>query len=369
LPGRRLRQLLPIVLLGIVGARRIRFVAEFALLSGPLLAVTLSELATRAARRIRIPGQTITVAVAATLAGFTLVPRAEAVLHGGRVANLGLEPDLIPFAAIDYADHNRLRDRMYNDLEVGSYLTWQGWPRHRVFQDPRINGYPAELHAVLRRDDLPRAEFEALLARHDVRTALVTYPDVNPRASLFDPASWALVYRAPDGLVFVRRLPEHAALIARDEIPIGFEFSRAAGVTPRVLALPPRDSPLPRCEWFRRSGDALVELGDDAAALAAYRSARGVPGCLDEAARRAAGLALGDVALRLHEPAIAVEAYDGIDDPRAHLHRGLALLALDRPADALAEIAAARAANPADPAAQQAERIARERLAKVSRPP
>jgi hypothetical protein len=362
LPSRRIRHLLPVVLLGFVGARRIRFVAEFALLSGPLLAAALTELAARVGRRVRIPDLTVTVAVVATLAGFTLVPRFDTARAGGRFADLGIEADLIPFAAVDYADRNGLRDRMYNDLEVGSYLTWQGWPRHPVFQDPRINGYPADFHAVLRRDDLSRAEWESLLSRHDVRSALVTYPGVNPRAALFDPARWALVYRAPDGLVFARRRPEHAALIARDEHPLSFEFSRASGVTPRVLATPPPGSPLPRCEWYRRSADVLVELGDDAAALAAYQAARAAPGCLDEHARRAAGLALGDVALRLHQPAIAVEAYSAIEDPRAHLHRALALIALDRPAEALIDLAAARAANPNDPATQQAEAIARERL-------
>ena len=362
LPARRIRHLLPVVVLGLVGARRIRFVAEFALLSGPLLAAALTDLAARVGRRVRIPDLTVTVAVVATLAGFTLVPRLDAARAGGRFADLGIEADLVPFAAVDYADRNGLRDRMYNDLEVGSYLTWQRWPRHRVFQDPRINGYPADFHAVLRRDDLSRAAWETLLARHDVRSALVTYPGVNPRAALFDPARWALVYRAADGLVFARRLPEHATLIARDEQPVSFEFSRTSGATPRVMAMPPPASPLPRCEWYRRSADVLVELEDDAAALAAYQAARAVPGCLDERARRAAGLALGDVAMRLHQPAVAVEAYAGIDDPRAHLNRGLALLALDRPADALVDLAAARAADPNDRAAQQAEAIARERL-------
>jgi len=371
LPGRRVRWLLPVAFLGLVGARRIRFVAEFALLSGPILAVALTDLGARAGRHFRSGGRLAAIAVAAGLAGFTLMPRLAAARHGGRFIDLALERDLVPLAAIRYADDNRLRDRMYNDLEVGSYLTWQGWPGHRVFQDPRINGYPASFHALLRRDDLSRDTWEALLATHDVTSALVTYPDLNPRAALFDPARWALVYRATDALVFVRRRPELAALIARDEQALSFEFERATGVTARALPLAPPGTPLPGCEWERRAADALVETGDDREALARYQASRRDPACLSPSSRRASGLALGDVALRLHEAAIAVDAYAGIDEPRAHLNRALALLALDRPGEALTELAAARAGGLADndPAAMQAEVIARERIRRLSPPP
>ncbi len=133
------------------------------------------------------------------------MPRVSAARHGGRFVDLGIEPELIPAAAIRFVDDNGLAGRMYNDLEVGSYLTWHWGDHHRVFQDPRINGYPTAFHATLRRDDLSRAEWEAFLDRFGVTTALVSYPDLNPRAALFDPARWALVYRDADALVFAAR--------------------------------------------------------------------------------------------------------------------------------------------------------------------
>ncbi len=66
-----------------------------------------------------------------------------------------MEAGLVPLEAIRFIDANGLGDRMYNDLEVGSYLAWHWQGRHQVFQDPRINGYPPEFHAVLqaRRSD------------------------------------------------------------------------------------------------------------------------------------------------------------------------------------------------------------------------
>ena len=362
LPSRRFRHLLPVIALGLVGARRIRFVAEFALLAGPIVACAVTEAIARA-RAARLA----TIAVVAALAGASVVPRIAAARHGGRALDLGIEPDLVPHAAIAFADDNGLRGRMYNDLEVGSYLTWQARPRHRVFQDPRINGYPAWFHALLRRDNLTRAEWQALLDGFGVDAALLTFPGQNPRAAFFDPERWALVYRAADGLVFAARTPAHAALIARAELPVTFAFDRDAGVTPRLLGRRPAASPVPVCEWSRRAGDFLVERQADMRAVVRYRAALRTPGCLDGVARADAGLAMGDAALRVGLAAVAADAYAGIDLPRAHRNRALALLALGRPREALDEARAARAGDPADADAQTAERLAEQRLEREKR--
>jgi hypothetical protein len=368
-PGRRWRHILPVALLGLLGARRNRFLAEFALLSGPIFAGALTDVAARLAALISALRGTAAraaapIAAIVLLTAAAILPRVAAARHGGRFIDLGMEPGLVPTAAIRFATDNGLRDRMYNDMEVGSYLTWDGWPRHRVFQDPRINGYPPAFHAHLRRDDMARDEWDALLGGFGVTTALLTYPDENPRAAFFDPERWALVYRAEDGLVFVRRRPEFAALVARAEIPLTFSFSRRRGVTPLAVHRRPAASPVADCEWQRRVGDLLVEQHADNRAMAAYRSAMATPGCLDAAALQAVRLALGDAALRQHDPSAAADAYAGVDLPRAHTNRALALLALGRPDDALAEARRALARAPNDPDALLAERLARERLAK-----
>jgi hypothetical protein len=348
------RHVLPALALGALGALRIRFVAEFALLAGPVVAAAAAVPAEVVGRRGRAAGAAEALTMAA-LVGLAVVPRALAVRDGGRWLDVGVEPDLVPAAAIRFADEHGLRDRMYNDLEVGSYLTWDGWPRHRVFQDPRINGYPEEMHAVLRRTDLPRDEWERFLARFGVTAALISYPDLNPRAALFDPERWALVYRAPDGLVFARRGPERAALAAARELPVTFARAADGGVEARALEARPAASPVPDCVWRQRLGDFFVEAGDDGRARAAYSGA--LP-CLDEPARAAAALALGDAALRMGDRAAAADAYAGLDDPAARTRRGLALLALGRVDEALADLAAARRDRPADPDARLGEALA-----------
>jgi hypothetical protein len=367
LPTRRWRHLFPVALLGLLGARRNRFLAEFALLSAPIVAGALTDAARRVFASLAASARDLllrsaTVVVVATLAVPAIIKRIGDARDGNPVFRVGLDRSLVPWNAIAFVNQNGLRDRMYNDMEVGSYLTWEGWPRHRVFQDPRINGYPPAFHAMLRRDDLSRSEWSALLAGFGVTTALVTYPDVNPRAAFFAPEQWALVYDAPDGLVFVERRPEFAALTAREEIPVSFSFDRRKGVGRLPIDRRPPASPVAECEWQRRLGNVFVQHGDDARAATAFGQAIAAPGCLEPAARSEARQSLGDAALRLHDPATAADAYAGVDLPAAHTNRALALLALGRAREALAEARAARAQAPDDPDAQQAERMALERV-------
>jgi tetratricopeptide (TPR) repeat protein len=365
LPGRALRHALPALALGLLGARRIRFAAEFAILAGPILAVALTDLARRLPQRAP---RAATGLVAAGLVALAAGPRIAAARRGERAVDLGLEVGLVPLDAIAFVDRNGLAERLYNDLEVGSYLIWHwrldaggaspsGGPladppqRHRVFQDPRINGYPAELHAILRRDDLSRPDWQALLDRFGVTAALVTYPDLNPRAALFDPARWALVHRDADALVFAAR-DRFPGLAARRELPLTFGYRRDQGVTPQPLAERPGGAAVTECEWQRRLGDALVELEAPRAAREAYARALSPPGCLGPAEAAAARGALGDLALAAGDRAAAIEAYAGLSAPRARTNRGLALLALGRASEAEADLRESLAAEPRQPEAR-----------------
>ena len=206
------------------------------------------------------------------------------------------------------------------------------------------------MHAVLRRADLTAAAWQAFLDGFGVTSALVSYPSVNPRAALFDPERWALVYRAGDGLLFARRDAAHAALIATDEQPVTFAREADGTIVERILDARPAASPVPDCEWQRRRADAFVEAGDDRAARPLYERvlAGGAPECGTLERQRRLRIALGDVALRASDAAAAVAAYAGVQDADVRGKRGLALLALGRAGDALDELRAARRGRPDD---------------------
>ena len=329
------RVLLPCLALALLGALRIRFVAEFAMLTGPALAVGLTHLLPR--WKTRWP----TIVAATVLVALTAAPRVAAVAEGRRAFDIGLEADLVPLPAIGFAETNGLRERMYNDLEVGSYLTWHGWPRYSVFQDPRINGYPESFHAVLRRADLTRVEWQAFLDGFGVTSALVTYPDVNPRGALFDPELWALVYRASDGLVFARR-PWRSDL---PELPLGFVYSPTKGLTVVPLGEPPASSRQSRCDWKRALGEYHRGAAAKSTALAEYEEAMVSNG--EAACIRAARAAAGELALDLGDAAKAARLLDGLVDAVSRTNHGFALVGSGQASDALMDFDSVLATNPA----------------------
>ena len=334
---RRARVLLPAAGLGVLGFGSIRFGADFALVAAPILAVGLDRIAARLAG----PRPAVTVALAFALSAWAVGPRVVAARQGRRVFALGLDESGVPLDAIRFATDHGLRARMYNDFEIGSYLLFEGYPRYPVFVDPRLPAYPPEFHALLGRADLTRAEWDAAMERYDVRAALIAYAGLNRRVAWWDPARWALVYRANDARVFVRRSPRHRALIAEREIPATFSFTSAEGAATLPLLERPAESPVSGCEWQRRLGDLLFDLDGAASprARAAYDRALAEAGCLDAAreAQLCAWLGATDLAARHFVAAerLLARALDrGDPDVTTRANRALALEALGRRVDA-----------------------------------
>jgi tetratricopeptide (TPR) repeat protein len=343
-PGRRWRELLPALMLALLAVRTVRFGADFALVVAPLAARALTD-------RVRsLPLPPAWISRAPYLAGplliaIALVPRLSAAAAGRPPLSIALdEATLPPLPALRFAEAHGLRERMYNDFEDGAYLAFQGYPRHRVFVDPRLPAYPAAFHQLLGRAALPRAEWDAALSRHGVETALLTHAGINHRIGWWDPARWALVYRADDARLFVRRLPRFLGLIAAQEIPATFTFTPAAGAATVPLEAPPPGSPVPACEWQRRLGDLLFDLDDGRPqrALRAYtRALASPPGCLDPAREAPAAAWVGAMELAGGDPARALPALDRTralapGDLASLTNRALALEALGRTGEATA---------------------------------
>jgi hypothetical protein len=259
---RRWTWLVPAAGLGLLALRSVRFGADFALVAAPILASGVCTLVGRLSRPAIV--RPVGAAAALALAWLAAGPRIQAAGHGWAALratfHLGLDEGELPLDAIRFVTENGLRDRMYNDFEIGSYLAFEGFPRFRVFIDPRLPAYPPEMHRLLGRADLSRAEWDAAMRAYGVDSALLAYAGINRRVAWWDPDAWALVYREHDARVFVRRLPRFAALIAAREIPATFSFTTEEGAATEPLLVRPAASPVPDREWQRRLGDLMLEL-------------------------------------------------------------------------------------------------------------
>jgi hypothetical protein len=351
---RRWHALLPALALGGLALRSVRFGADFALASAPVLAVALSRLGERGLVR---GGRVAALATATTLLALALGPRLAAARAGRPFITVGLDESALPLDALGFVDDNGLRDRMYNDFEIGSWLLFEGYPRHRVFVDPRLPAYPAEFHALLGRLDVSRAEWDEAMRRYGVDSALLAYAGLNRRVAWWDPETWALVYRAHDARVFVRRLPRFAPLIAEREIPATFSFTVAEGAVTIPLRERPAASPVRDCEWQRRLGELSFELEGprSPSARAAYeRALAAPPGCLARAEERRLAAWMGALELGDGHAEAAVARLDralelGDDELTTRVNRAVALEGAGRAAAAAVawDEVAARAPDPA----------------------
>jgi tetratricopeptide (TPR) repeat protein len=257
---------------------------------------------------------------------------------------ISLDESTLPLDAIRFVEKHGLRERMYNDFETGAYLLWQGYPNYRVFVDPRLPAYPAPFHRLLGRMDISREEWSQAMDALGVESALLDYAGINRRAAFWDPERWALVFRAKDSRVFVRRLPRWKDLIATFEVPATFDFAIETGAATRPLLEPPALSPVPACEWQVRLGDLYFDLdsGKSDRAMAAYRSAlAALAGCLTGEHELSAAAWIGSLevsagrfeqALPLLDRALAVAP----EDTAVLTNRALALTGLGRASEARA---------------------------------
>ncbi len=299
--------LLPPLAMSILGLVSVRFSADAALVSAPLMAAGLASLvgslATESSRvRAVAASPLVTILTVTTLVIATIEPRLANARAGRPCCDADVDMSELPLGALRFVEDNGLRERMYNDFETGSYLLFEGYPRYRVFVDPRLPAYPEEMHRLLGSFDLDRTTWGSAMNRYGVQSALLSYAGINRRVAWWDPRDWALVYRGEDTRVFVRRLDAWRGLIAAREIPATFDFTVERGATTRPLEQKPALSPVAECEWQRRLGDLLFDLDGGASARARghFERALEVLGCL--APRDEAALAAWMGAIELNSP-------------------------------------------------------------------
>ena len=184
------------------------------------------------------------------------------------------ETSWYPAAAASAIERHALPGRIFNLYGDGGYLIYRLYPRYGVFQDGRLQAYPAEfiarVNARLEYRDWPR-----LVEEYGVNTLLLTFEALAPLAPIED---WGMVFWDDRYFVLVRRTPQNAALLSRLEYRLfrpGFDFQAIAD--PGRLAALAREMERNQDERIEPSPLVARELNEVRAKLGrASRSKRGL---------------------------------------------------------------------------------------------
>jgi len=200
-----------------------RNVAPFAIGAVPLALAALDAWA-KTRPRIRGLAAAISAAVVIGVAAFC-VPQiwtgryyAEEARQR-RVFGAGLNPGTFPIAACEWIRSQRgIRPRVFVDFFTSSNtLPWlpAGW---QVFVDTNTFAYPPAALRTVQDVTLVRQPPGAFFDAEAVNVVLLHPTNQTQRLimKLAEDPGWALVWVDPGFLIFIRRIPEHAAIIAEN---------------------------------------------------------------------------------------------------------------------------------------------------------
>lgn len=132
---------------------------------------------------------------------------------------LGVEPGNMQ--AGEFLRAHNIHGPIFNNFDIGGYLIFHLWPAVPVFVDNRPEAYPAEFFRDVYWPMLKdRATWVRLERQFRFNAIIFAHTDMSPAAQQFlidrmhDP-QWTIVFCDSSVVIFVRRSPENADLIAR----------------------------------------------------------------------------------------------------------------------------------------------------------
>ncbi|MBI2843764.1 MAG: hypothetical protein HYX78_10225 [Armatimonadetes bacterium] len=123
--------------------------------------------------------------------------------------------EVFPSAACDFLEKVDIAGPMFNEYNVGGYLTWRLWPKHRVFvdsrQEPFFDGAFEEW--MYASSCAAPGIWQEIFERRGFNFAVLS-PSTPLASVLSDRTDWVRVFADDKALIFVRNLPENSSAIS-----------------------------------------------------------------------------------------------------------------------------------------------------------
>jgi hypothetical protein len=165
-------------------------------------------------RRLAAPAHVLVGLCAVALAWDTATDRAAARNGQPRRFGLGVVERNTAEAATRFLLDSGARPQLFHAMSDGSWLIWAAAGRFPVFIDGRLEVYGDERVGQYLR--VATEDWNAFAGRWGINCVLLNHRELRPLLPrVLAAADWVLVYLDHRELLFVRNIPEHAALIRR----------------------------------------------------------------------------------------------------------------------------------------------------------
>jgi hypothetical protein len=196
-----------IAIFALLAFRHLRLTPLLFFVSAPLIARCVDELQGFGVGR-RVTAATALVAVAL----LSRVPIPELVRNLDAGSASLTPPALFSAPAMAFARERGLSGPVFTSLNLGGYVAWELYPSALVFQDARLQAYPAAHFRAIMDASRSRQGWDAITAGVD--WGVLSLPRVNELSGVgqFDPVAWGSAYRDEAIEIVVRRSGKYGAL-------------------------------------------------------------------------------------------------------------------------------------------------------------
>lgn len=179
--------------------------------------------------------------------------------------------------ALDFVLKNNLPQPIFNNFDIGSYITYRGWPKYRVFVDGRPGEYPKEFfQSVYIPVQSDPQKFKELDQKIGFKTIIFSHTDQTPwgkafLASIVKDSNWKTVYLDDFMIILVK----NSVLALRDQVlqtrdlskldPVDYQFDSYLAYL-RMSLLLAQTGNLESAQKFAKAGLLLFPespLGND----------------------------------------------------------------------------------------------------------
>jgi hypothetical protein len=215
-----------LVVAAALGLRFIRFTPLIVFVAAPVVAARLGGLIARGVDARAVLATAVALGIVASPVAVThLLTDLDAGPHA-------LEPDAVFSArAMAFAREERLNGPVFTSNNLGGYVAWHLYPDARVFQDSRLQAYPASHFAGILEASESQARWDALVSGVDWAVLSRPRPNRLSGAGRFPAPEWVTVFWDEALEVLARRDGTHADVAARRE----YRFLKP-GVDPFLVA-------------------------------------------------------------------------------------------------------------------------------------